>query len=59
MAKEYDRELIEELLSTAKERQNLYWDALGALESALDCEIAGETVSTHDVDGLIALAEGE
>ena len=33
--------------------------ALGELEGALDCEIDGDTVATHDVDSLIALAEGE
>jgi hypothetical protein len=59
MPKEYDREQIDELLSAAKERQHAYWDALGELEGALDCEIDGDTVATHDVDSLIALAEGE
>jgi hypothetical protein len=58
MQEEYDRELIDQLLSAATERQRLYWDALGELEGALDCEIDGETIATHDVDSLIALAEG-
>lgn len=58
MQEEYDRELLDQLLSTAKERQSLYWDALGELENALDCEIDGETIGTHDVDSLIALADG-
>jgi hypothetical protein len=58
MPTKYDHELIEELLSAAKERQTLYWDALGELESALDCEIDGATIGTHDVDSLIALADG-
>ena len=59
MPKEYDREQIDELLSAAKERQRVYWDALSELEGALDCEIDGNTVATHDVDSLIALAEGD
>jgi hypothetical protein len=58
MPQQYDRERIDELLSAAKESQIHYWDALGDLERALDCEIDGETIGTHDVDSLIALAEG-
>jgi hypothetical protein len=54
----YDRRRIGELLSAAKESQIQYWDALGDLERALNCEIEGETIGTHDVDTLIALAEG-
>jgi hypothetical protein len=54
---EYDRERIEALLDTAKECQRLYWDSLGKLEDALNCEIDGETLASHDVDSLIALAD--
>jgi hypothetical protein len=57
MQEEYDRELIDQLLSAAKERQSLCWDALGELKNALDCEIDGEAISTHDVDSLIALPD--
>jgi hypothetical protein len=57
MPKEYDREQIDEFLSAAKESQLRYWDALNELESALDCEIEGETIVGHDVDSLIAFAE--
>jgi hypothetical protein len=59
MPQQYDRERIDALLSAAKESQLDYWDALGALERALDCEIDGETIGTHDVDTLIAFAEGK
>jgi len=59
MPQQYDRERIETLLSATTERQRLYWDALSDLESTLDCEIDGETIGSHDVDSLIALAEGE
>jgi hypothetical protein len=37
----------------------MYWDALSDLEGALDCEIDGETIGSHDVDSLIAWAESE
>lgn len=30
----------------------------GGLETALDCDIDRETIGTHEVDSLIALAEG-
>jgi hypothetical protein len=59
MQNEYDRERIEVLLSAATETQLVYWDALSALERELDCEIDGEIIGNHDVDSLIALAEGE
>jgi hypothetical protein len=59
MPNEYDRERIAILLSAATETQLVYWDALSALERELDCEIDGETIGTHDVDSLIALAEGK
>ena len=59
MPQPYDRERIEELLSAAKESQLRYWDDLADLESALDCEIDGETIGTQNVDSLIALAEGK
>ena len=49
---------MEELLSAAKESQLQFWDHLANLETAFNCEIDGETLSTHDVDSLIALAEG-
>jgi hypothetical protein len=59
MQKQYNRERLEELLNSAKESQLQFWDHLAALENELDCEIDGETLSTSDVDSLIAMAEGD
>jgi hypothetical protein len=57
MPQQYDRELIDALLSATTERQRLDWNALNDLEGALGCEIDGEAIGSHDVDRLIALAE--
>jgi hypothetical protein len=43
-----EREELEALLETARETQTAFWDALAALEAALDCEIDG----TQDLDGV-------
>ncbi len=55
------RELIAQLLADATAAQDVFWEALSALESEIgDCDELGTAdLSNYDVDLILELAEGE